>query len=100
MKTSHSHDLEETLFLLIKGKNKKAFNYFYNLCGATIFSFIDKNLKDKIQCEAVFQNVFAKISRNIDHYDPLKSTLYPWMFNIAQDEIKTVNSGFYIRPES
>lgn len=91
--------MEETLFLLIKGKNKKAFNYFYNLCGATLHTFIDKNLKDKIQCDAVFQNVFMKISKNIHQYDPCKGTLYPWMFNIARDEIQTVNSGFHIRHE-
>jgi DNA-directed RNA polymerase specialized sigma24 family protein len=89
--------MEETLFLLIKGKNKKAFNYFYNLCGATLYNFIDKNLKDKVHSEAVFQNVFVKISRDIDHYDPLKGTLYPWMFTIAQDEIMTENTDFYTR---
>ncbi len=85
--------MEETLFLLIKGKNKKALNYFYSFCGATLYSFIDKNLTDKIQCEAVFQNVFVKISQDIHQYDPIKSTLYPWMFNIARKEIQTVNSG-------
>ena len=86
--------MEETLFLLIKGKNRKAYNYFYNLCGATLFDFIDKNLKDKFQSETVFQNVFVKISQDINHYDPNKSNWYPWMFNIARDEIRTFNSGF------
>jgi DNA-directed RNA polymerase specialized sigma24 family protein len=89
--------MEETLFLLIKGKNRKAFNYFYNLCGATLYNLIDKHLKDKIQSETVFQNVFVKISQNIDHYDPVKSNLYPWMIDIAQHEIQIVNSGFYLR---
>ncbi len=96
MHTSQSHDTEETLFLLIKGKNRKALHFFYNYCGATLHNFIDKNLKDKIQCETVFQNVFVKISQNIDRYDPGKSTLYPWMFTIAQDEIQTVNSNFQV----
>jgi DNA-directed RNA polymerase specialized sigma24 family protein len=87
--------MEETLFLLIKGKNRKAYNYFYNLCGATLFDFIDKNLKDKFQTETVFHNVFVKISQDINHYDPHKRNWYPWMFNIARDEIKSVNSGFH-----
>lgn len=98
MKTFQTNDMEETLFLLIKGKNKKAFNYFYNIFGATLYNFIDKNLKDKIQCERVFQNVFVKISQDIDHYDPCKSTWYPWMCNIAKDEIQTVNSGYFLAP--
>jgi DNA-directed RNA polymerase specialized sigma24 family protein len=83
--------MEETLFLLIKGKNKKAVNYFYNFCGATLYNVIDRNLTDKVQCETVFQDVLLKITQNIDHYDPRISTLYPWMFGIAQAEIQTVN---------
>gem|GEM_PF-3526715 len=93
MKTSSTHDIEETLILLIKGKNKKAFNYFYNLCGAALYSFIDRNLKNKIHCESVFRNVCVRITRDIDHYDAGKSTLYPWMFTIAEDEIQAVNCG-------
>jgi len=87
--------MEETLFLLIKGKNRKAYNYFYNLCGANLLHFIDMNLKDKFQSETVFQNVFVKISQDINYYDPHKSNWYPWMFSIARDEIKSVNSGFH-----
>lgn len=97
MKTTTTPDLEETLLLLIKGKNKKAFNFFYNFFGAALYNIIDKNLKAKVQCEDVFQNVFVKISQDIEEYDPRKSTLSPWMFNIAQHEIAILNEGKYGR---
>ena len=88
--------MEEMLFLLIKGKNKKAYNYFYNLCGAALYKVIDNNLKDKIRCEAVFQEVFIKISEDIDLYDPRKNRLFNWMIDVARNEIKSINSSFYL----
>lgn len=93
MKTTFSPDIEETLFLLLKGKNKKAFNFFYNLWGAALYAIIAKNLKNNMQDEDVFQNVFVKISQDIDHYDPLKTSLVPWMVTIAQNEIHSINSS-------
>ena len=87
--------MEETLFLLIKGQNKKAFNFFYNLFGSALHAIIDKNLKDKIHCDDVFQGVFVKISQDIEQYDSRKSMLFDWMKEIAQREIQSVNSSFY-----
>lgn len=88
--------MEETLILLIKGKNKKAFNYFYNIYGAALYEIIDKNLKDRIRCEDIFQDVFTKISEDIEQFDPGKSRMFNWMYDIAHDKIRTVNTSFFI----
>lgn len=87
--------MEETLILLIKGKNKKAFNFFYNIYGAALYEIIDKNLKDKFRCEDIFQNVFLKISASIEQYDPRKSRMFNWMYDIAHNEIETANTSFF-----
>ena len=92
--------MEETLFLLIKGKNKKAYHLFYNLCGAAMYKVIDNNLKDKIRCEDVFQDVFIKISEDIHLYDPRKNQLFNWMIGIAQTEIRSINTNFYLHRRS
>ena len=76
---------EEELIALLKNKDEKAFNYLYDNYSGALYGLILKVVMASEYAEEVIQDVFVKIWKNIDQYDPSKGRLYTWMINIARN---------------
>lgn len=61
-----------------------AFSYLYDNYAPTLNGVIAGILQDEDRAGDVLQEVFVKIWRQIEHYDPAKGRLFTWMHNIAR----------------
>lgn len=61
---------EELLPLLLR-KEERAFTALYDMYSKSLFSVITNLIKDQEEAEDVLQEVFVKIWKNIDTYNPL-----------------------------
>ncbi len=93
MSTSKVHLGEEQLIALLKSKDKQAFSMLYDNYSAALFGVIARVIPSKMVAEDVLQEVFVKIWKNIEQYDPTKGRLFTWMLNIARNSaIDTLRS--------
>lgn len=73
------------LVQLIKSKNERGFSMLYdNYCGA-LYNILIKYVRRKDVAEDLLQDVFVKIWKNIESFDPERGTLFTWMLNIARN---------------
>lgn len=77
---------QEKLISSLKCLDKVALNYFYDKYASSLYGLIYKQLNDKSYCDQVFEKVFVTIVMSIDKFDPVKSSLFIWMFTIARNE--------------
>jgi RNA polymerase sigma-70 factor, ECF subfamily len=76
----------ETLVLLIKSKNERGFNILYDkYCGA-LYGILIKFVRRTDVADELLQDVFVKIWKHIDTFDPARGTLFTWMLNIARNQ--------------
>jgi RNA polymerase sigma-70 factor (ECF subfamily) len=85
LSTSKVHLEEEQLVALLKQKDKQAFNLLYDNYSAALFGVVLKVVPSKMLAEDILQEVFLKIWRNVEQYDPTKGRLFTWMLNIARN---------------
>jgi len=76
---------EEEILVLLKMKDRKAFNFLYDNYSTALFTIIHKVVNDYCTAQDVLQDVFVKIWARIDQYDNHKGRLYTWMMNIARN---------------
>jgi len=57
----------------------------YNQYGGAIFGIISRIIKDGMVAEEVLQQTMLKAWKNIDLYNPDKSSLYTWLHSIARN---------------
>ncbi len=69
---------------MIKSRNEKGFHILYDNYSGALFSIIIKLVRRTDVAEDVLQEVFLKIWKHIDGYDPARGTLFTWMLNIAR----------------
>jgi len=70
-----------------------AYTYLYENYSGALRSVILNIVNEEELANDVLQEVFIKIWRQIDHYDPLKGRLFTWMLNISRNAaIDTVRS--------
>jgi RNA polymerase sigma factor (sigma-70 family) len=87
---------EHELVSLLKSRDTKAFGYLYDHYSGALNSIILQILNDVELANDVLQEVFIKIWRKIESYDPTKGRLFTWMLNIARNEsIDTLRSKNY-----
>jgi RNA polymerase sigma factor (sigma-70 family) len=77
---------ETELVALLKNKDQQAYNYLYGNYAAALYGVIMKVLNNNEEAaKDLLQEVFIKIWKNIESYDPAKGRLYTWMLNIARN---------------
>ena len=70
-----------------------AYTYLYENYSGALRSVILNIVNEEELANDVLQEVFIKIWRQIDHYDPSKGRLFTWMLNISRNAaIDTVRS--------
>jgi RNA polymerase sigma-70 factor, ECF subfamily len=76
----------ETLVQMVKSKSERGFNILYdNYCGA-LYGILIRFVLRRDVADDLLQDVFLKIWKNIDCFDPQKGTLFTWMLNITRNQ--------------
>lgn len=87
---------ESELVQMLKQRTQAAFNYLYDNYSGALYNVILSVLQDKETANDVLQEVFIKIWRQIEQYDPEKGRLFTWMVNISRNaSIDTLRSKSY-----
>ena len=87
---------ENELVQLLKQRTQAAFSYLYDNYSGAMYSIIYSILQDKELASDVLQEVFIKIWKQIEQYDPEKGRLFTWMANISRNaSIDTLRSKGY-----
>lgn len=85
---------EEVLITELKAGNAQAFGYLYDNYAPALFGIIRRNIEDTDIAADVLQEVFVRIHKNMNMYDPNKGRLFTWMMNIARNQsIDYLRSG-------
>ncbi|MBV9961909.1 MAG: sigma-70 family RNA polymerase sigma factor [Parafilimonas sp.] len=76
---------ENELVQLLKQRTQAAFSYLYEHYSGALYSIILSIIQDKELANDTLQEVFIKIWRQIEQYDPQKGRLFTWMVNISRN---------------
>lgn len=85
MSGSSHYNTEAELILSLKQREKAAFDYLYTQYSGALYSIILNIVTDKETGNDILQEVFVKIWKQLDQYDPSKGRLFTWMLNIARN---------------
>ena len=87
---------EAELVALLKERDHNAFGYLYDHYSGALYNVILAIVPQREQASDVLQEVFIKIWRMSESYDPTKGRLFTWMMNIARNaSIDVVRSKGY-----
>ena len=87
---------EQELVQMLKQRTQAAFNYLYENYSGALYNVIVSVVQDKELANDVLQEVFIKIFRQIDQYNPEKGRLFTWLINISRNaSIDTLRSKSY-----
>ena len=76
---------EADLVLLLKQRDRSAFDYLYEQYSGALYAVVLNIITDRETASDILQDVFVKIWRQLDQYDPAKGRLFTWMLNIARN---------------
>ena len=76
---------EAELVAMLKQRTQSAFNYLYDNYSASLYTVILSILQEKELANDTLQEVFIKIWRQIEQYNPDKGRLFTWMVNISRN---------------
>ncbi|MHB1921376.1 MAG: RNA polymerase sigma factor [Chitinophagaceae bacterium] len=76
---------ESDLIVQLKSKDEQAFSYLYDHYSAALYGVIMKIVNLEETSQDILQEVFVKIWRNMESYDPAKGKLFTWMLNVARN---------------
>ena len=87
---------ESELVALLKQRTRTAFSYLYDNYAPALYSVIFSVLQDKELANDVLQEVFIKVWKQIDQYNPEKGRLFTWLVNVSRNaSIDTLRSRSY-----
>ncbi len=94
--SSYTQNTEAELVASLKNKDQQAFSYLYDNYAAALYGVVTKIINREEIAKDLLQEIFIKIWRGMDSYDPAKGRLYTWMLNIARNSAIDVlrSSGF------
>jgi RNA polymerase sigma-70 factor, ECF subfamily len=69
----------------LQAKSRRAFSELYDNYAAGLFNIIRNIIRNKDVAEDLLQDVFVKIWKNLDKYQPSKGTLFTWMLQITRN---------------
>lgn len=76
---------ESDLVTLLQSGDEDSFAYLYDRYSAALYGAILQVIPQKEKAEDVLQEVFIKIYRNVNRYDPSKGRLFTWMMQISRN---------------
>ena len=71
---------------LLRSGDKKAMAYIYDKWADPLYGVIFNICKDEEVAKDVLQDTFVKIWEKSDSYDPAKSKLFTWIYQIARNK--------------
>ncbi|MEP6682477.1 MAG: sigma-70 family RNA polymerase sigma factor [Parafilimonas sp.] len=87
---------EKELVQQLKQRTQAAFSYLYDNYSGALYNVILSILQDKELANDVLQEVFIKIWKQVDQYNPEKGRLFTWLINISRNaSIDTLRSKSY-----
>jgi DNA-directed RNA polymerase specialized sigma24 family protein len=91
-------EADQPLVILLKTKSLEAFSLLYDRYAGALYGFICRTYPDTTQAEALLQEVFVRVWKGVECYDPSKERLFTWIFRItlsvcgqSQEPLKTIN---------
>lgn len=76
---------DQQLIQELQNGNRQAVALLYDKYAAVLYGVSIKIVGSETEAEDVVQEVFIKIWKNIDRYEPEKGTLFTWMLNITRN---------------
>jgi RNA polymerase sigma-70 factor (ECF subfamily) len=76
---------EDELIILLKKKDKEAFTYLYDHYSTALYGIIFKIVNNEEIAQDILQEVFIKIWKNLENYDPAKGRLFTWLLNLTRN---------------
>ena len=70
---------------MLRLRDQSAFTYLYDSYSGALYGVIQQVMPDQHIASDILQDVFVKIWRQIEKYDPEKGRLFTWMYNIARN---------------
>ncbi|MBA2744742.1 MAG: sigma-70 family RNA polymerase sigma factor [Flavisolibacter sp.] len=80
--TTYSQD---ELVEKLKLREEQAFRLLYDNYNKSLFTIIYQVVQQQEVAEDILQQVFIRIWKSIDSFDPCKGRLFTWMLNIARN---------------
>lgn len=69
----------------LRDKKDSAFAYLYDQYSGALYGVICRNIGNREQANDLLQEVFIRVFRNIDQYNPEKGRLYTWLMNLTRN---------------
>jgi RNA polymerase sigma factor (sigma-70 family) len=79
---------EEELVARLKLHEEQAFSMLYDNYSKALFGVICQIVPQQEMAQDLLQQVFVKIWKNMESYDPSKGRLFTWMLHIARNQAK------------
>ncbi len=76
--------VEEKLIASLRAGREEALIFLYDNYSAVLYGAVLRIVRSPEIAQDVMQDSFVKIWKNAPYYDPTKSRLFTWMFNIAK----------------
>ncbi|MHB1278352.1 MAG: RNA polymerase sigma factor [Bacteroidia bacterium] len=79
----------------IRAGNRQALAELYDAYAGMVYGVVLKMIRNEELAQEIVQDVFLRVWKNIDTYDPAKARISTWMINIARnrtiDEMRSKN---------
>ena len=69
----------------LKTRNTDAFKEMYDKYASGLYTIICRMVRQSHVAEELLQDVFVKVWRNIEKYDPYKASLFTWLVHITRN---------------
>lgn len=76
---------DSELVSYILKKHQENYHEIINRYQKKLFSYLYRLVRNKEEVEDILQNVFVKVFKNLDSFDPAKK-FSPWIYRIAHNE--------------
>ena len=76
---------EAELVHSLKQRDKDAFDYLYTRYSGALYTTVLNIVAEKETANDILQEIFVKIWKQLDQYDPNRGRLFTWMLNVARN---------------
>jgi RNA polymerase sigma-70 factor, ECF subfamily len=76
--------VEVNIISLLMNKDQRGMEFLYDLYGNVIYGFLFQVLQSDELAEDTLEEVFMRVWRSIETFDPKKKRLFTWIVNIAR----------------
>ena len=78
------NETDEEIILLYKNGDPEAFKELINRYTSPLYNFTAR-LTNRNDASDIVQEIFIKVWKNIEHFDPSKASFKTWIFTIAKN---------------